>query len=69
MNEFTAIIKQEGPWWYGWIEEVPGVNAQEESRAELLVALRECLTEALELNRRDAIAFAEDNYAEEQIAL
>lgn len=23
---FTAIIKQDGPWWIGWIEEIPGVN-------------------------------------------
>ncbi|CAN5470029.1 hypothetical protein BH20ACI1_BH20ACI1_20530 [soil metagenome] len=26
---FTAIIKQGGDWWIGWIEEISGVNSQE----------------------------------------
>jgi len=26
MSEYTAIVKQDGEWWIGWIEEVPGVN-------------------------------------------
>ncbi len=25
-REYTAIIKQEGDWWIGWIEEIPGVT-------------------------------------------
>lgn len=69
MNEFTAVIKCNDEWWYGWIEEVPGVNAQERSREELIVALRECLVEALEMNRRDALESAEQDYTEEPIAL
>ncbi len=69
MNEFTAVIKRSGEWWYGWIEEVPGVNAQERSREELIVALRECLAEVLEMNRRDALESAEQDYTEEPIAL
>jgi len=27
--KFIAVVKQRGQWWMGWIEEVPGVNAQE----------------------------------------
>ena len=69
MNEFTAVIKRSDEWWYGWIEEIPGVNAQERSREELIVALRECLAEALEMNRRDALESAEQDYTEEPIAL
>ena len=69
MNNFTAVIKHDDGWWYGWIEEVPGVNAQERSREELLVALRECLAEALEMNRRDALESADQDYTEEPIAL
>jgi|GEM_PF-5008348 len=34
-NEYTAVVKQEGNWWVGWIEEVPGVNCQEKSYAAL----------------------------------
>ena len=47
-NNYTAFIKQDGDWWIGWIEEVPGVNCQEATREELLETLRETLREALE---------------------
>lgn len=56
MNNYTAIIKQDGDWWIGWIQEVPGVNCQEPTRAELLETLRITLGEMLELNREDGIA-------------
>jgi hypothetical protein len=51
---YTAVIKQSGPWWIGWIEEVPGVNCQERTRDDLLETLRAALEEGLELNRREA---------------
>ena len=35
-NTYTAITKQDGKWWIGWVEELPGVNCQEKSREELL---------------------------------
>jgi len=28
---YTAVVKQDGERWFGWIEEVPGVNCQERS--------------------------------------
>ncbi|MBI1732445.1 MAG: type II toxin-antitoxin system HicB family antitoxin [Gammaproteobacteria bacterium] len=49
---YTAVAKQEGNWWIGWIEEIPGVNCQEATREELLVSLQATLREALEFNRR-----------------
>ena len=52
---FTAVVKQSGPWWIGWIEEIPGVNCQERTKEDLLETLRVTLREALELNRREAI--------------
>ena len=48
--EFTAIIKQAGEWWIGWIEEIPGVNCQERTREDLIETLRLTLKEALEFN-------------------
>ncbi len=51
-NVYTAVIKPDGDWWIGWIEEVPGVNCQEASRDELLVSLKVTLDEMLELNRQ-----------------
>jgi len=67
--EYTAVIKQEGDWWIGWIEEVPGVNCQESTRQELLESLRVTLQEAIEFNRQDAIASAGTEYTEEKIAV
>jgi predicted RNase H-like HicB family nuclease len=57
-SQYTAIIKRQGDWWIGWIEEVPGVNCQERSRKELVESLRVTLQEAIEFNRLDAIASA-----------
>ena len=55
MNQtFTAVVKSDGEWWIGWIEEVPGVNCQESSRDDLLKTLRVTLMEALDMNRADA---------------
>ena len=38
--KLRAIIKQEGDWWIGWLVDIPGVNAQEHTRDELLRSLR-----------------------------
>ena len=55
MNQtYTAVVKRDGEWWIGWVEEVPGVTAQEESRELLLTSLREVLSEALVMNREKA---------------
>jgi predicted RNase H-like HicB family nuclease len=66
--EYTAVTKQEGGWWVGWIEEVPGVNCQERTHGELLESLRVTLQEALEFNREEALKAAGQNYREEKIA-
>ena len=67
-NNFTAVIKQDGEWWIGWIEEIPGVNCQEATREELLETLRITLREALEFNRQDALDIAGTDYEEIPIA-
>jgi predicted RNase H-like HicB family nuclease len=70
MNQtYTAIIKQDGDWWIGWIEEISGVNCQEKTREELLVSLKLTLQEALEFNRQDAVSAAGSNYQELAIAI
>jgi predicted RNase H-like HicB family nuclease len=68
-TKYTAVIKEEGGWWIGWIEEVPGVNCQEASREELLETLRVTLREALEFNRADALDAAGSEYEEFEIAV
>lgn len=61
---YTAIVKKDGDWWIGWVEEVPGVNAQESTKEELLISLREALKDILELNREDARKAAIEDYEE-----
>ncbi|MDE2485276.1 MAG: type II toxin-antitoxin system HicB family antitoxin [candidate division NC10 bacterium] len=68
-NEYTAVIKKDGEWWIGWIEEVPGVNCQERTKEELIESLRVALREALDLNREDALSAAGDRYTEARIAV
>lgn len=68
-QSYTAVVKQDGEWWIGWIEEVPGVNCQERTREELLESLRITLGEALEMNRADAKAAAGKGYEEIAIAV
>jgi len=66
---YTAVVKQSGPWWIGWIAEIPGVNCQERTREELLVTLKVTLQEALEFNRREALEAAGEEFEEASIAV
>ena len=68
-DHYTAVPKQKGDWWSGWIEEVPGVNGQERSKEHLIDTLRMTLREALEFNRREALDAAGESYEEREIAL
>ena len=68
-NTYTAVTKQDGGWWIGWIEEVPGVNCQERTREGLLNSLRVTLAEALQLNREEAIRAAAPGYIEEPVTV
>lgn len=65
---YTAVIQQEGEWWIGWIEEIPGVNSQGKTRDELLENLRDALEEALEMNRTEAMAAAHGPFEEVSIS-
>ena len=62
--EFTAVIRQDGKWWIGWIEELSGVNSQGATRDELIANLREALAEAIEMNREDARKAAGESFEE-----
>ena len=61
---YTAVVQQSGEWWIGWVEEVPGVNSQGSTREELVANLRSALSEALEMNRAEALAACEGPYEE-----
>jgi predicted RNase H-like HicB family nuclease len=61
---YSAVIRKDEGWWIGWVEEIPGVNSQGKTRAELLKNLRSALREALEMNREEALAQAGEDYEE-----
>jgi predicted RNase H-like HicB family nuclease len=67
--EFTAIIKQDGDWWLGWIEEIPGANAQEKTKEELMMSLREAAKDILELHRQAARQEAQSEFEEVPLTL
>ena len=69
MQTYTAVVRQCDAYWIGWIEEVPGVNCQESTKAELLETLRVTLREALDFNRQEALQAAGSPYEEELIQL
>ena len=66
---YSAAVQRDGKWWIGWIEEIPGVNAQARTREELLEDLRSALKEALEMNRADALSAVGSEYEEVSIRL
>ena len=47
-NTFKAVVKREGDWWIGWIEEAAGVNCQERGREELIESLSEKRSSSIE---------------------
>lgn len=67
--EFTAIVKQDGDWWVGWVEEVPGANAQEHSKEELLISLRQAAIDILECRAEEARAQAMADFEEIPLAI
>jgi len=38
--KYRAVTKKSGDWWIGWLVDLPGVNAEERTREELLESLR-----------------------------
>jgi predicted RNase H-like HicB family nuclease len=59
VNRYTAVFEQDGDWWIGYVEEVPGANTQGETLEEARTNLHEALQLLIEANRdlaRRAIA-------------
>jgi predicted RNase H-like HicB family nuclease len=57
MEKFTAVYEQEGEWWIGYVEELPGANTQgrtiEEARENLKDAVHLIIEANRELTRRE----------------
>ena len=57
MEKFTAVFEQDGEWWIGYLEELPGANTQgrtlAEARENLKDAVRSLIAANRELTRRE----------------
>jgi predicted RNase H-like HicB family nuclease len=57
MEKFTAVFEQDGDWWVGYLEELPGANTQgrtlAETRENLKDAVRLLIAANRELTRRE----------------
>jgi len=38
--KYRAVIKKTDEWWIGWLIDLPGVNAQEKTKNELIESLK-----------------------------
>ena len=38
--QYRAIIKKSEGWWIGWLVDLPGVNAQERTKEEVIKSLK-----------------------------
>jgi predicted RNase H-like HicB family nuclease len=58
VNRYTAVFEQDGDWWIGYAEELPGANTQgatlNEARANLQEAIQLVIEANRELARREA---------------
>jgi predicted RNase H-like HicB family nuclease len=51
-NRFTAVFQQEGKWWIGYVEELPGANTQGRTLDEARQNLKEAVALIIEANRK-----------------
>ena len=51
VNKYTAVFEQDGEWWIGYVEELPGANTQGATLAEARLNLHEAVQLVIEANR------------------
>ena len=54
MNSFTAVFQQDGEWWIGYVEELPGAHTQGRTLDEARENLKEATQLLIEANREVA---------------
>ena len=68
-HEYTAVIEKHGRWYAAWIEEIPGVNTQGRTLAEVRRNLKDALRLVLEENRKIATEMGSRQARREPIAI
>ena len=52
MEKFTAVFEQDGDWWIGYLEELPGANTQGRTLAEARENLKDAVRLLIAANRK-----------------
>jgi len=60
-HTYTAVFEQDGEWWIGWVEELPGANTQGKTLDEARESLVEAVQMTLEANRRITLAPSQES--------
>ena len=55
MNEFTAVIEQDGEWFIAYCPEMPGANGQGRTKNEALASLSDAIRLILEDRREQGL--------------
>lgn len=53
-NSYTAVFEQDGKWWIGDVEELPGANTQGATLEEAREILKGAIALIIEANRESA---------------
>ncbi len=56
MERFTAVFEQNGDWWLGYVEELPGANTQGKTLEEARENLKEASTIPRHMEVHDNLA-------------
>lgn len=51
VGRFSAVYQEDGDWWLGYVEELPGANSQERTLEECRESLKEAVELVLGANR------------------
>ena len=65
---YTAVIGQSEGFWVGWMDQVPGVNCQSETKEGLMEALGEALRMILKDAASQSAPTLEDGFDREPLS-
>jgi predicted RNase H-like HicB family nuclease len=69
INEFTAIIEQDGDWYIAYCPEIPGANGQGRTIEECRKNLASAIALILEDRREDALRGAPEDAIRETVLI
>ena len=68
-RQFTSVIETRGKWYVAFIEEIPGVNTQGKTLAEVRRNLKDALTMVIEANKELAARESKSEVVREEIVV